>query len=66
MRIIRKAIGKTIQIIGVMAVILGACGMDSADQRYPAAILAAGAIALVIGMRITPIGPEESYDWDEE
>lgn len=68
MRNIRKAIGKTIQMIGVMAVILGACGMDSADQRYPAAILAAGAIVLAIGMRITPVEARDFYgcDWDEE
>lgn len=63
---IREAIGRALQAVGVVTAMLGAASMDSADMRYPVAIMAAGAIVLAIGMRIAPIGPEESYDWDEE
>lgn len=64
---VKKAAGKTIEVVGLMMAMLGTMAMDSADMRYPAAILAAGVIMMCIGMRLNPLTPGDLYDddWDD-
>lgn len=66
MKRIKETIGRTIEVTGLAVAMLGAAAMDSADLRYPAAILAAGVILIVIGYRIAPIkAGDRMEDWDE-
>lgn len=67
MRRVKETIGRTIEMIGLAAAMLGAASMDSPDLRYPAAIMVTGMILLAIGMRVAPIAPEDlcdDWDWD--
>lgn len=66
MKRIRETIGKTLETAGFVTAMFGAAAMDSADMRYPVAIMAIGVIALLIGMHIAPIAVGDCMeDWDE-
>lgn len=62
MKRIKETIGKTIEVTGLTLAMIGACGMDSADMRYPVAMLAAGAAMMWLGSRLNPLMPEDYCD----
>lgn len=41
-----EAIRKTVLAVGIAALMLGMCAMDSADLRFPLRMMAAGALTI--------------------